>query len=50
MDISIIVPCYNVAPYIKNLLLSFHMLNLKGISYEILFIIESANNDNVEKI
>ena len=50
MDISIIVPCYNVAPYIKNLLLSFHMLNLKSISYEILFIIESANNDNVEQI
>ena len=44
-----IVPCYNVAPYIKNLLLSFHMLNLKNISYEILFVIEDTNNDNIKE-
>ena len=50
MDISMIVPCYNVAPYIKNLLLSFHMLNLKDISYEILFVIEDTNNDNVKEV
>lgn len=50
MDISIIVPCYNLAPYIKNLLLSFHMLNLKNISYEILFILENNIEDNTEEI
>ena len=49
-DISIIVPCYNIEPYIKNLLLSFHMLNLKGISYEILFVIEDNNEDNTEAV
>lgn len=49
-DISIIVPCYNVAPYIKNLLLSFHMLDLDNISYEIIFVIEESNQDNVKEI
>lgn len=49
-DISIIVPCYNVAPYIKNLLLSFHMLDLDNISYEIIFVIEESNQDNVREI
>lgn len=49
-DISIIVPCYNVAPYIKNLLLSFHMLDLDNISYEIIFVIEESNQDNVKEV
>ena len=49
-DISIIVPCYNVAPYIKNLLLSFHMLDLQNISYEIIFVIEDTNTDNTKEI
>lgn len=49
-DISIIVPCYNIAPYIKNLLLSFHMLNLDNISYEILFVVEDNTEDNTEEI
>lgn len=49
-DISIIVPCYNVAPYIKNLLLSFHMLDLDNISYEIIFVIEETNQDNVKEV
>ena len=49
-DISIIVPCYNVAPYIKNLLLSFHMLDLDNISYEIIFVIEESNQDNVREV
>ena len=49
-DISIIVPCYNVAPYIKNLLLSFHMLDLDNIPYEIIFVIEESNQDNVKEV
>ncbi len=49
-DISIIVPCYNVAPYIKNLLLSFHMINFANYSYEILFVIEEDNQDNIEEV
>lgn len=46
MDFSIIVPCYNIENYIKNLLLSFHMLNLKDISYEILFVVEETTTDD----
>lgn len=50
MDISIIVPCYNLEEHIKNLLLSFHMLNLHDISYEILFVIEKDNQDKTEEV
>ena len=50
MDISIIVPCYNLEDYIKNLLLSFHMLNLKNIEYEILFVVEEDTTDNTVNV
>ena len=50
MDISMIVPCYKLEPYIKNLLLSFHMLNLNNIDYEIIFVIEENNGDNTYDI
>lgn len=46
MNISIIVPCRNIESYIKPLLLSFHMLNLNNISYEILFVVEADTTDN----
>ena len=44
-NISIIVPCKNIPNYIKNLLLSFHMINLTGIKYEILFILDDENDE-----
>ena len=50
MDVSIIVPCWDSADYIKNLLLSFHMLNLKDISYEIIFVVEDNTVDNTVDI
>ena len=49
-DISIIVPCKNIPSYIKNLLLSFHMINLTGIKYEILFILDDENDETGEII
>ena len=49
-DISIIVPCKNIPNYIKNLLLSFHMINLTGIKYEILFILDDENDETGEII
>lgn len=50
IDISIIVPCKNISSYIKNLLLSFHMLNLIGVKYEILFILDDENDETGEVI
>lgn len=50
MDISIIVPCYNLEQYIKNLLLSFHMLNLENIQYEIIFVLDSCTDKTEEVI
>ena len=49
MDFSIIVPCYNLEKYIKNLLLSFHMLNLNNINYEIIFVLDNCT-DKTEEI
>lgn len=49
MDFSIIVPCHNLESYIKNLLLSFHMLDLSKVSYEIIFILDSCT-DKTEDI
>lgn len=49
MDFSIIVPCYNLQDYIKNLLLSFHMLNIKNIEYEIIFVLDNCT-DKTEEI
>lgn len=49
MDISIIVPCHNLELYIKNLLLSFHMLNIDNITYEIIFVLDDCS-DKTEEI
>ena len=49
MDITIIVPCHNGEEYIKNLLVSFHLLNLQGITYEIVFVLDDCT-DNTEQI
>jgi len=49
LDISIIVPCKNIPDYIKNLLLSFHIVNFIGIKYEILFVLDTET-DSTEKI
>ena len=49
-DISIIVPCKNIKDYIKNLLLSFHIINFIGIKYEILFILDDETDDTVDEI
>lgn len=50
MDISIIVPCKNIKDYIKNLLLSFHMVNFIGINYEILFVLDDKNDETIPEI
>lgn len=49
-DLSIIVPCKNIPEYIKNLLLSFHFLNLTGVKYEILFVLDDENDETGEVI
>ena len=50
IDISLIVPCKNIPDYIKNLLLSFHMINLTGIKYEILFVLDNEDDETGEVI
>lgn len=45
-DISIIVPCKQLQDCIHNLLFSFHMLNLKNIEYEIIFIFDEGNTED----
>ena len=50
LDISIIVPCKNIEEYIKNLLLSFHMINLVGIKYEILFVLDDESDKTADVI
>lgn len=50
MDISIIVPCKNIQDYIKNLLLSFHMINLTGVKYEILFVLDDESDKTIDVI
>lgn len=49
MDFSIIVPCHNLENEIKNLLLSFHMLELKDITYEIIFVLDNCT-DKTQKV
>ena len=49
MDITIIVPCHNGEEYIKNLLVSFHLLNLQGLTYEIVFVLDDCT-DNTEQV
>ena len=49
MDITLIVPCHNLEKYIKNLLLSLHMLNLDNIEYEIIFVLDDCT-DNTQSI
>ena len=48
-DIAIIVPCKDLEQYIKPLLLSFHQLNLKNISYQIIFVLDDCK-DNTQEI
>lgn len=50
IDISIIVPCKNIPDYIQNLLLSFHMLNLTGVKYEILFVLDDEDDKTAQVI
>lgn len=50
MDFSIIVPCHNLEDYIKNLLLSFHMLNINNISYEIIFVLDNCTDKTEDVI
>lgn len=50
ITLSIIVPCKNIPDYIKNLLLSFHILNLTGIRYEIIFVLDDENDKTAEVI
>lgn len=50
MDISIIVPCYNLEDYISPLLYSLHMVNFKGLEYEVIFVIEEDTKDRTEEI
>lgn len=49
-DISIIVPCKNIQDYIKNLLLSFHIINFIGINYEILFVLDDEKDKTADEI
>lgn len=49
-DISIIVPCKELKDCIHNLLYSFHMLNLKDINYEIIFVFDEGYDDTMEVI
>lgn len=49
-DISIIVPCKKLEDCIQNLLYSFHMLNLKDIDYEILFVFDEGYDDTISVI
>ena len=49
MDFSIIVPCHNLENEIKNLLLSFHMLELEDITYEIIFVLDNCT-DKTQKV
>ena len=50
MDISIIVPCKELGEYIKPLLISFHMLNISNIEYEILFVFDEDNDSTIDII
>ena len=50
MDYSIIVPCHNVEKEIKNLLISFHMLNLENIEYEIIFVLDKCTDNTLGMI
>lgn len=50
LDISIIVPCKDIPDYIKNLLLSFHIINFIGIKYEILFVLDTEMDPTEEII
>ena len=50
VDISIIVPCKDISEYIKNLLLSFHIINFVGIKYEILFVLNDESDTTGEVI
>ena len=50
IDISIIVPCKNIEDYIKNLLLSFHIVNFIGINYEILFVLDDEEDKTADVI
>ena len=50
MDYSIIVPCHNLENEIKNLLLSFHMLNLQDIDYEIIFVLDNCTDKTQDVI
>ena len=50
MDISIIVPCKELEDCIQNLLYSFHMLNLKGFGYEIIFVFDDEKDKTIDVI
>ena len=50
MDISIIVPCKKLEDCIQNLLYSFHMLNLKGLEYEIIFVFDDDKDKTIDVI
>ena len=49
MDVSFIIPCHNLEPYIKPLLISIHMLNLENITTEFIFVLDDCT-DNTEQI
>ena len=44
IDFSIIIPCHNLELYIKQLLLSFHMLNLINLKVEFIFILDACED------
>lgn len=49
MDISIIVPCYNIEEYIPHLLSSLEEQNTEGIEIEYIFVMNKCT-DNTEQI
>ena len=49
IDLSFIIPCHNLEEYIKPLLLSFRILDLKEINIEYIFILDDCT-DNTEQL